>query len=674
MNKSKRATNFSFKEEEILLSLVNNRKSILECKKTDVLSSKEKDKAWHELEKEYNANSSTHRDAITLRRKYENMKKRSKKKYADEKKYVTGTGGGGPLKSNFNEMDETMKNILGERMTGMHSVYDDDADNCFDSEVIIDNYGDNEVIESSPIEETAEINDHTYNKNDIADNTNITTSDIPSTSTTHSTISRIRKPKKKVSSQEKWFEVGTKKIEVLNLQLQHLEKEHQLKMDHLHIEHKLRVEVLEIEKKIKNEQLKNIFYGDRIIGGTAVNIEDFPYQVSIEINAKHECGGSILSPRKILTAGHCTFNESVSAFQVRAGSTFSGRGGQLVSVQKKIEHPDFNPDNYFSDLSILILSESLVLNNKVKTITIANTEDVPVGTAANLTGWGLTEANEFSDRLLLVNVPRADDTICVKEFTIGFNTTVQLCYGGVVGKDSCSKDSGGPLVINAYGNRIIGGTEANIEDFPYQVSVEYNNGHSCGGSIITPTKILTAAHCTLNQPVNRYRVRAGSTWRNQGGQVVNVIKKIEHPDYSSATVSSDLSILILSEPLILNDKVRTINIAQTEDVPAGTMANVTGWGKTEAGVMADRLLLVSVPKVDTPTCKIYYGPMYNATTMICYGGVVGKDSCSNDSGGPLAIDGEQHGVVSFGASPCGGKSPGIYVKLHYFRDFIANTN
>ncbi|KAK4878080.1 hypothetical protein RN001_010586 [Aquatica leii] len=406
-------------------------------------------------------------------------------------------------------------------------------------------------------------------------------------------------------------------------------------------------------------------YGNRIIGGTDANIEDFPYQVSVEYNNWHSCGGSIITPTKVLTAAHCTISRPVNRFRVRAGSTWRDQGGQVVNVIKKIEHPDYSSATVNSDLSILILSEPLILNDKVKTINIAQTEDVPAGTMANVTGWGITEAGVLADRLLLVSVPKVDTPTCKKYYGSVYNATTMICYGGVVGKDSCTV---------TYGNRIIGGTDANIEDFPYQVSVEYGNKHSCGGSIITPTKVLTAAHCTINQSANKFRVRAGSAWREQGGQVVNVIKKVEHPDYNPPKINSDLSILILSKPLLLDNKVKTINIAQVEDVPVGTAANVTGWGVTEANVLSDRLLVVDVPRVDDQICKKRFPTTYNASTMICYGGVVGKDSCTSDSGGPLVIDGEQHGVISYGVSPCGGKAPAIYVKLHFFTDFIANTN
>ncbi|KAJ8911548.1 hypothetical protein NQ315_012801 [Exocentrus adspersus] len=124
--KTKRAPNFSSSEEELLVSLVDKRKEVLECKKTDINASKLKEQAWQNLTAEFNANNSQPRDAQTLRRKYENIKKRTKKRYADEKVYLKGTGGGPTKHIKFNSVDESVKSILGTRVTGKASEFDDD--------------------------------------------------------------------------------------------------------------------------------------------------------------------------------------------------------------------------------------------------------------------------------------------------------------------------------------------------------------------------------------------------------------------------------------------------------------------------------------------------------------------------------------------------------------------
>lgn len=107
--------------------MVIQRQHILECKRTDVNSSKSKELAWAALGNDFNANSATFRDATMLRRKYENLKKRSKQKYAQEKCNLTGTGGGSPAVITITAVDESIKNILGTQLTGMTSQFDDDC-------------------------------------------------------------------------------------------------------------------------------------------------------------------------------------------------------------------------------------------------------------------------------------------------------------------------------------------------------------------------------------------------------------------------------------------------------------------------------------------------------------------------------------------------------------------
>ncbi|CAH1099326.1 unnamed protein product [Psylliodes chrysocephalus] len=75
---------------------------------------------------EFNANNINPRDVNTLRRKYDNLKKRTKKKYADEKLYMRRTGGGPPKIINIDSVDQSLKDILGSHITGMESEFDDD--------------------------------------------------------------------------------------------------------------------------------------------------------------------------------------------------------------------------------------------------------------------------------------------------------------------------------------------------------------------------------------------------------------------------------------------------------------------------------------------------------------------------------------------------------------------
>ncbi|KAF5286458.1 hypothetical protein FQR65_LT02225 [Abscondita terminalis] len=118
-----------------------------------------------------------------------------------------------------------------------------------------------------------------------------------------------------------------------------------------------------------------------------------------------------------------------------------------------------------------------------------------------------------------------------------------------------------------HGVRIVGGNDAKIEDYPYQISLELNGSHNCGGSILSAVKILTAAHCTISYTIGTLRIRAGSTIREEGGQVLYLSKKVEHSQYDPQTVNNDIAVLILQKSLELNTKVKTIMISDVETYP-----------------------------------------------------------------------------------------------------------
>lgn len=125
--KFSRSKNFSEKEETILLTLVRKYRDAVECKYSDA-NNRIKAEAWETITKEFNmVCGETHRDRPTLRNKYENIKKRSKTKFADDKKYVAGTGGGPSKPIVITGCDNVIGEILGEQLTGNGSEFDDDA-------------------------------------------------------------------------------------------------------------------------------------------------------------------------------------------------------------------------------------------------------------------------------------------------------------------------------------------------------------------------------------------------------------------------------------------------------------------------------------------------------------------------------------------------------------------
>uniref|UniRef100_A0AAR5Q3X1 Peptidase S1 domain-containing protein n=1 Tax=Dendroctonus ponderosae TaxID=77166 RepID=A0AAR5Q3X1_DENPD len=220
--------------------------------------------------------------------------------------------------------------------------------------------------------------------------------------------------------------------------------------------------------------------------------------------------------------------------------------------------------------------------------------------------------------------------------------------------------------------RIVGGQDADIADYPYQVSVLIDGQHACGGSIIANNFILSAAHCFAEESrASHITIRAGSTYRTTGGQVVQTKTITAHPNFNEDTYDYDIAVVELASPLVLGTNVQTVSLP-----PSGTAFSngensvATGWGLTRNdGDLADVLQVVTLPLITTATCKSNYYGSAISSRMFC-AGAAGKDSCFGDSGGPLVSDSIQLGIVSWG-DVCGQAStPGVYTKVTEFLSFI----
>ncbi|GCC38981.1 hypothetical protein chiPu_0023339, partial [Chiloscyllium punctatum] len=107
-------------------------------------------------------------------------------------------------------------------------------------------------------------------------------------------------------------------------------------------------------------------------------------------------------------------------------------------------------------------------------------------------------------------------------------------------------------------DRIVGGTDASIEEWPWQVSLQYKKQHLCGGSIINHQWILTAAHCfpeEYNQIAN-WRVFAGSDVLYSGGSTFSIMKVVINAKYNSVTSNYDIALIKVRSPLPFTGEAR----------------------------------------------------------------------------------------------------------------------
>lgn len=230
--------------------------------------------------------------------------------------------------------------------------------------------------------------------------------------------------------------------------------------------------------------------------------------------------------------------------------------------------------------------------------------------------------------------------------------------------------------------RIVGGYEAHISQFPYQVSIQQEAVHCCGGAIYSTTIIVSAAHCfELWDMPELFAVRAGSSEHERGGVYLPVRRIFVHPQFQPAdSANDDIAVLALTYPLQFSVNIQPIPLASSADMEVAlrTIYFVTGWGAVTEGsdLRSPRLRFATVQQFEQDSCKSAFGSIVNITEgMLCVGWPSGgRDSCQGDSGGPLVGYSRGQfvlvGVVSFGFG-CGRLGiPGIYTRVAEYKDWI----
>ncbi len=242
---------------------------------------------------------------------------------------------------------------------------------------------------------------------------------------------------------------------------------------------------------------------------------------------------------------------------------------------------------------------------------------------------------------------------------------------------------------------IYGGTDASVGEFPYMVRlVERANpdaytGGFCGGSLISPSWVLTAGHCIEGYFPSQLDVVVGEVnLANVDPQNrVRVAAIYKHPGYVPSQASpfvpprNDIALMKLSRPVYINIEasvdVDVIRVLNTRGSVSGDV--LTGWGYRDSALTIPAILQrVSMQTYGDATCAQDFGPTYDSATSLCARPPSDATACQGDSGGPLAAfddDGfwRELGIVSYGGGNCNAQDTTVFAEVAAYTDWIRST-